>query len=68
MVFAKKKWGQNFLVDNNLLDKIIQEATEESLNIKEKKDLGRLARQRIINNYGKEKRKKNFPISISFYT
>ena len=24
MVFAKKKWGQNFLVDNNLLDKIIK--------------------------------------------
>jgi 16S rRNA (adenine1518-N6/adenine1519-N6)-dimethyltransferase len=23
MVFAKKKWGQNFLVDNNLLNKII---------------------------------------------
>ena len=23
MVFAKKKWGQNFLVDNNLLEKII---------------------------------------------
>ena len=23
MVFAKKKWGQNFLVDNNLLKKII---------------------------------------------
>ncbi len=24
MVFAKKKWGQNFLVDNNLLEKIIK--------------------------------------------
>ena len=24
MVFAKKKWGQNFLVDNNLLKKIIK--------------------------------------------
>ena len=24
MVFAKKKWGQNFLVDNNLLDKIMK--------------------------------------------
>ena len=23
MVFAIKKWGQNFLVDNNLLNKII---------------------------------------------
>ena len=24
MVFAKKKWGQNFLVDNNLLNKIVK--------------------------------------------
>ena len=24
MVFAKKKWGQNFLVDNNILEKIIK--------------------------------------------
>ena len=29
MVFAKKKWGQNFLVDNNLLEKIIK-----TINIK----------------------------------
>ena len=34
MVFAKKKWGQNFLVDNNLLDKIIKTidiTTEENV-------------------------------------
>jgi len=34
MVFAKKKWGQNFLVDNNLLDKIIKTVditTEENV-------------------------------------
>ena len=30
MVFAKKKWGQNFLVDNNLLEKIIK-----TINIKD---------------------------------
>ena len=34
MVFAKKKWGQNFLVDNNLFDKIIKTidiTTEENV-------------------------------------
>ena len=30
MVFAKKKWGQNFLVDNDLLEKIIK-----TINIKD---------------------------------
>ena len=30
MVFAKKKWGQNFLVDNNLLEKIIK-----TINVKD---------------------------------
>ena len=36
-MFAKKKWGQNFLVDNNLLDKIIKtinvKASENVLEI-----------------------------------
>ena len=30
MVFAKKKWGQNFLVDNNLLEKIINNVKIDS--------------------------------------
>ena len=30
MVFAKKKWGQNFLVDNNLLEKIINNVRIDS--------------------------------------
>ena len=30
MVFAKKKWGQNFLVDNNLLEKIINNVNIDS--------------------------------------
>ena len=34
MVFAKKKWGQNFLVDNNLLDKIIK-----TINITDKENV-----------------------------
>ena len=42
MVFAKKKWGQNFLVDNNLLEKIIK-----TIDIK-KDDI-------IITNQNKEK-------------
>ena len=36
MVFAKKKWGQNFLVDNNLLEKIIK-----TIDILEKRKLGK---------------------------
>ena len=34
MVFAKKKWGQNFLVDNNLLDKIIK-----TINVKDSENV-----------------------------
>ena len=30
MVFAKKKWGQNFLVDNNLLEKSINNVKIDS--------------------------------------
>ena len=30
MVFAKKKWGQNFLVDNNLLNKIVKTVNIDS--------------------------------------
>ena len=30
MIFAKKKWGQNFLVDNNLLEKIINNVKIDS--------------------------------------
>ena len=46
MVFAKKKWGQNFLVDNNLLEKIIK-----TIDIKKGDEiLGNETRVKVVKN------------------